>query len=121
MKVFNGNREIIHSGTYIIEKETSISFNFTEDSDAAKVTLNFAFDEKKNNGERTSSSIVDSDGKGITLNLLNFKSETGEGIFPKRYKLYENDENIHSLMFSTRIFNESVRKLNVTFFKEEKK
>ena len=50
MKVINENREITHSGVYIIEKETSISFNFTEDSDAAKVTLEFIFDEQKNNG-----------------------------------------------------------------------
>jgi hypothetical protein len=51
MKVINENREITHSGVYIIEKETSISFNFTEDSDAAKVTLEFIFDEQKNNGK----------------------------------------------------------------------
>lgn len=121
MKVINENREITHSGVYIIEKETSISFNFTEGSDAAKVTLEFIFDEQKNNGERTSSSIVDPDNKGITLKLYNFKSDDGEGVFPKRYKLYENSKAIHSLMFSTYIFNENVRNLTITFFKEDKK
>lgn len=120
MKVTNENREITHSGVYIIEKETSISFNFTEDSEAAKVTLEFIFDEQKNNGERTSRSIIDPDNKGITLKFYNFKNEEGEGIFPKRYKLYENSNAIHSLMFSTHIFNETVRNLTITFFKENK-
>ncbi|GKK04484.1 hypothetical protein NUKP37_52090 [Klebsiella variicola] len=121
MKVVNDNKEIIHSGVYIIEKETSISFNFTEEKEAAKVTLEFIFDEQINNGERKSTSVVDPDNKGITLKFYNFKNEEGEGIFPKRYKLYENSNAIHSLMFSTRVFNETVRYLTITFFKENKK
>ncbi|EIX9647802.1 hypothetical protein ML090_005149 [Klebsiella pneumoniae] len=121
MKVINDNREITHSGVYLIEKDTSISFNFNEDSDVVKITLEFISDEQKNNGERTSVSIVDQDNKGMTLKLYNFKSDTGEGVFPKRYKLYENSNSIQSLMFSTRIFNETARTLTITFFKEDKK
>jgi hypothetical protein len=119
MKITSNGKEVIHSGTYLLDRESDTIFEFPDDTRGAKITLSFETNKLKNNGERISETILDPNGSGMTLKFYNLKSETGEGIFPKAFKLYDNNGYSYSVLFITKVFNDTLRKLTITFFKEK--
>jgi len=117
MKIILDGKELIKSITVSLSADGCGVFEFGVD---AKITILFKIDKSKNSGGRIMESIVDADGKGMTINCYNFQaySPTEEGLIGDPHYIFTNEGKKHYITFRTGLFNAETRVLSVSFLKD---